>query len=176
MLDQQKIIHGTLYTPSTNNLSNLLLRALFENLDVDGIHTEEAPYVHVFKLTVSPQTTYGLRLARIVDFLGRGEKRRKEDGVVGGGEVRAARALVHHVQQKHALLAVVLELLEILALHGRRALDLQERDLVRLQRLRDFGGKIRELDEDEDTLILRNLVPVIWKSAITLVDAARQPT
>ena len=62
-------------------------------------------------------------------------------------KVRAARALVHDVQQEHPLLAVFLELLEILALHGRRALDVEERNLVLSKGLGDLSGEIGEVNK-----------------------------
>ena len=38
--------------------------------------------------------------------------------MIGGGQISPTRALVHHVQQEYALLTVILELLEVLALDG----------------------------------------------------------
>ena len=79
--------------------------------------------------------------------------------MVGGCEVCAARALVHNVQQEHPLFTVVLELLKVLALHRRGTLDFEEGDLICSEGLGDLGGKIGELDEDEDTLVLGDSLP-----------------
>ena len=135
---------------------NRNLRTLQVDLSVDGISTQEPVDVHMLRLSMALDTANRLSLVRDIDFLRRREKRRKEDGVVGIGEVGATRTLVHDVQQEHALLAVVLELLEVLALHRCRAFDLEEGNLVGSECFSDLGGKVRELDEDEDTLVLGN--------------------
>ena len=84
--------------------------------------------------------------------------------MVGRCQICAARALVRHVQQEHTFLAVVLELLEALALDRRGALDLEERNLVRLQGLRDLRGEVPKLNEEKYTFVLGDLVPAIIKS------------
>ena len=124
----------------------------------------------MLQLAIPPQTPDRLRLARLVDLLRRREEGREEDGVVGGREVRPAGALVHDVQEEDALLAVVLELLEVLALHGGRALNLEEGDAVRLERFGDLRGEVGELNEDEDTLILRDGFPTSGNDELAIYD------
>ena len=79
--------------------------------------------------------------------------------MIGRRQVRTRSALVHHVQQEHALLAVVLELFQILALLRRRALDLEELDVVGVERFRDLFHEVRELNEHENAFVGRDALP-----------------
>ena len=68
------------------------------------------------------------------------------------------------------LVAFVLELLEVLALHGRRALDLEEGDAVRLERFGNLRGEVGELNEDEDTLVLWDGFPTSGNDELAICD------
>ena len=155
----------------------LLLRPLFKDLNVYSVQTEEAPYIDVLQLAIPPQTSDRLRLAGLIDLLRWREEGREEDSVIGGREVRAARALIHDVQEEHTLLAVVLELLQVLALHRRGTLDLEEGDLVRGEGLGDFGGEVGELNEDENALIFGDGLPTQeWVSSAVCMRERSQRT
>ena len=110
----------------------------------------------MFRLAIPPHTADGLRLARIVDLLGGREERREEDRVVGTREVGATRALIHDVEKQDTLVRVVLVLLEGLGSLGCGSFDLEVLNLGRIEGLADLLHEIGELNEDQDTLILRN--------------------
>ena len=103
----------TMRCPSGDALQRikLLSSSRFVDIDVYGILRQESPDEHGFRLPKTPETTDGLSLVRQVNLLCRCKQWRKKDGMIGGRQVRARSTLVHHVQQEHALLTVVLELL-----------------------------------------------------------------
>jgi len=84
--------------------------------------------------------------------------------VISCRQVRARGTLVHHVEQQHALLTVVLELFQILARLRGGALDLEESNFVGSKRFCDLFHEVGELDEDEDAFVGRDALPVAMVS------------
>jgi len=90
------------------------------------------------------------------------------------GDVRSARALVRDVQQQHPVLRIlVLELLQVLTLLIRVTTNLEELDFVLLQRDSNLLRQIRELDEDEDAVVLRDFVAAETVKLATCLRAKR---
>lgn len=135
------------------------LSPLLEYLSINRVRRYEPVYSDMLDLPIPPQSSNGLRLACVVYLLALGKKWGKEDSMVGNRQVRTTGAFVHDVQQKHAFLTVVLELLQVLTFLGCRAVDFQELDLVHLQCMSDFCHEVRKLDKYENSFLLRNLVP-----------------
>ena len=100
------------------------------------------------RLTVPPQTSDSLRFARVVDLLGKSQKRTEEDRMIRPSEIRSARTFIRHIQKQNSFFRVILELLEVLGLLRCAALDFKELDLVRSEGLRNFLHEVRELHED----------------------------
>lgn len=92
--------------------------------------------------------------------------------MIGRSQIGTTGTLIHDVEQEDSLLAVILELLQILGLLYRGAPNLQELDFVGCQGLGDFLHEVRELYEDEDTLIFRNLFPRVVVS-MSVSDTAQ---
>lgn len=109
-------------------------------------------------LSITPDTTNGLCLTRIVNLLSRGQERTEEDGMIRPRQVCAAGAFVCNVEQQNAFDGVVLELLQVLRLLRRAAFDLKILNAVGSKCLSDFLHEIRELDKDEDPLLLWNAI------------------
>ena len=86
--------------------------------------------------------------------------------MIGRRQVRARSSLVHHVQQKHALLAVLLEFLQIFALQRRGALDLEELDVVGSERFRDLFREVEELNKDKNAFVGRDALPAVKVSGL----------
>jgi hypothetical protein len=84
----------------------------------------------------------------------------RRDERISGRQICARSALIHHVQQEHVPLTVVLEFLQILA--RWRALNLKELDLVGVQRFRNLLHEV----EDEDALIERDALSTAEKPGI----------
>jgi hypothetical protein len=135
------------------------LSPLLEYLSIDRVRRYEPVYGDVFDLPIPPQSSNGLRLACIIYLLALGKKRGKKDSMVGNRQVRATRAFVHDVQQEHAFLTVVLELLQILTFLGCRAIDFQVLNFVHLQSMGNFCHEVRKLDKYENPILIRDLVP-----------------
>ena len=74
-------------------------------------------------------------------------------------EIRSARTFIRHIQKQNSFFRVILELLEVLGLLRCAALDFKELDLVRSEGLRNFLHEVRELYEDENTLMVENPFP-----------------
>lgn len=116
------------------------------------------------RLPIPSQPPNRLRLTRLVDLLRLRQQRAEEHRVVRAREVRPARALVHHVQQQHALTRPVLELLEVARLDGGGPFDFEEGDPVRGERRGDFFHQVWELHEDEDALFFGDAFSFFGKS------------
>lgn len=126
---------------------------------INGFFGKEPIDMYEFRLPEPYQTPNRLRFAHLVDLLRRCQQRRHEYRMVGRCQVCTTCALVHDVEKKHTFLAVVLEFLQVLAFLMSGSLDFEILDLVIAQSFRDFLHQIRELNEEENTLILRNIFP-----------------
>ena len=133
---------------------------LFENLHIDSVCTQKPPNIDVFRLAIATQTTDSLCLASIIDLLRCGEEGGQEDGVVSDGQVCTAGALVHDVEKEDASVVPILVRLKGLGSRCRRSFDLEIIDFLRLQRGSDLLHQVRELNEDQDSFIGRDLLPV----------------
>lgn len=141
-------------------LQHLAFGPLFKNLHIDSVCAQKPPNIDVFRLAIATQTSNSLCLTGIVNLLGWSKEWGQEDGVVGDGQVGTAGALVHDVEKKDASIVPVLIRLESLGSRCRRSFDFEIVDLVRLQRGSNLLHQVRELNEDQDPLVGRNLLPV----------------
>lgn len=135
------------------------LSPLLEYFNIDRVRRYEPMNADMLDLPIPPQSTNCLGLASVIYLLALGKERGKKDSMIGNRQVRAAGALVHDVQQKYTFFTVILELLQVLAFLGCRTVDFQKLDLVHLQCMSDFCHEIGELNEYENSVLLRDLVP-----------------
>ena len=114
----------------------------------------------MLRLAIATQTADSLCLASVIDLLRCGEEGRQEDGVVGDSQVGTAGALVHDVKKEDTSVVPILVRLKGLGSRCRRSFDLEIIDFVRLQRGSDLLHQVRELNEDQDSFIGWDLLPV----------------